>query len=548
MFIKFLRSRRGSILPAFAIAALPLVAATGAAVDFTRAFEQRAVVQGALDSAVLAAGKKIGLLTAAQVKAEANNFYLSNIGDKLVPPTLSTSVAASTITATTDLRVPTYFLGIVGLDVINFHMLSSATLAMGTLEVAMVLDNSGSMAGTKISTLQTAAKNLTNTLFGLAATSTKPDPIKVALVPFAGSVNVGSNYQTDASATWLDKTGIGTYNQDALGGPSSTKHGFALLSTMKNTSWGGCVEERPMPFDVSDDIPTSSNKSTLFVSMVAPDEPDNWTCPGNSGCSTKGNGSQKAYSGAPTGSQSYNNYLTDNGGTCSGTTDTKYTGGNQATESTAFQRLCKYGSSSSKVTPASITVGGIPGGPNFMCTTAALTPLSTSQSGIISSINGMIASGSTNIQQGLMWGWRLLSADSPFSQGRAYTVNDNQKILILMTDGENTYYPQTNSTLLKSWYGAWGFIADNHLGTTSTSSSTIVDKMNVRTALACANAKAAKIKIYTVAFTVTDPDTLQMLTNCASDPSMAYQSSSTSDLLAAFSAIGDNITLLRVAR
>ena len=117
-----------------------------------------------------------------------------------------------------------------------------------------------------------------------------------------------------------------------------------------------------------------------------------------------------------------------------------------------------------------------------------------------------------------------------------------------MTDGENTYYPQTNSTLLKSWYGAWGFIADNHLGTTSTSSSTIVDNMNARTALACANAKAAKIKIYTVAFTVTDPDTLQMLTDCASDPSMAFQSSSTSDLLAAFSAIGDNITLLRVAQ
>ena len=41
-----------------------------------------------------------------------------------------------------------------------------------------------------------------------------------------------------------------------------------------------------------------------------------------------------------------------------------------------------------------------------------------------------------------MWGWRVLSPTAPFTEGRAYTANDNKKILVLMTDGENTYYPQ----------------------------------------------------------------------------------------------------------
>ncbi len=554
MFIKFLRSRRGSVLPTFAIAALPLVAATGAVVDYTRAFEQRAVVQGALDSAVLAAGKKIGLLTTDQVKAEANNFYLSNIGDKLAPPTLSTSIVASTITGTTDLRVPTYFLGIVGLDAINFHMLSSATLAMGTLEVAMVLDNSGSMAGTKISTLITAATNLTNTLYNLGSTSTKPDPVKVALVPFAGSVNVGAS---NKNAAWMDTTGVSPYNStENLGAARSN---FDLF-TYTQTAWAGCVLDRPLPYDATDDPATTTIPKTMFVPMFALDEPDTWTCTTGSGsnCNTTGTSSNRAYSGAPGGTQAHNNYLPDNGyvsgsnyGACSTTADKKFTGGNQSTEGQAFQKACKYGSSTKKTTPTpnlNVTTGGTyPGGPNYNCTTGAITPLTPTKSVITGVIAAMKANGTTNISSGVGWGWRVLSPGAPFTEGRAYSVNDNQKILILMTDGDNTYF-DSGKSLTDTTYSAWGYGQNEHLGTGINTANEIMTEMNARTATVCANVKAAKIKIYTVAFQVTNQTTLQMLTDCASDPSMAYQSSSTSALLAAFTAIGDDISLLRVAQ
>jgi Flp pilus assembly protein TadG len=547
---RFARACSGSVLPTFAIAAIPLLVAMGGVVDYTNAFDQKEIVQDAMDSAALAAGKKIGLLTMDELRADVDSYYTSNIGDKIgEPPPLTTSVNTSTITLTTELHVPTYFLGMIGLNELVFPLTSQATLALGTLEVAMVLDNSGSMnTNNNIATLRQAATNLTNTLYGLGATSTKPDPVKVGLVPFAAAVNIGSQYENDASATWLDKTGIGTYNADSMDGSTNNVNGLAMFSTMNNTSWGGCVEMRPMPYDVTDDMPTSASPDTMIVPMFAPDAPDNWTCSTYS-CSYAGSYSNRRYNGAPSGSKSYNNYLPDFGGSCSGN-NYNWTCANGscsqgANEDVAYARTCKY----DNATPANVTVGGIPGGPNFMCTTTSLMPLTTNQSDVTTAISNMIAQGATNLQSGLMWGWRALSPGEPLTQGRAYTVTDNQKILILMTDGENTYYP--NNSFLKSWYGAWGFISKGHLGTTSTNQSYEESKMDERTALACQNVKAAGITVYTVAFTGSggiNQSTRDMLQACATDPSMCYLAADQSALLAAFTAIGDQITLLRISQ
>jgi hypothetical protein len=284
------------------------------------------------------------------------------------------------------------------------------------------------------------------------------------------------------------------------------------------------------------------------VPMFAPDAPDNWTC-STSSCSYAGSYSSRRYNGAPGGNKSYNNYLPDFGGSCSGD-NSNWTCANGscsagANEDVAYQRTCKY----DNATPANITVGGIPGGPNFMCTTTSLMPLTANQGDVTTAISNMIAQGATNLQAGLMWGWRALSPGEPLTQGRAYTANDNQKILILMTDGENTYYP--NSKMLKSWYGAWGFISKGHLGTTSTDQSYEESKMDERTALACENVKAEDITVYTVAFTGSGgiPQATQdMLQACATDSSKYFLAADQTALLSAFQAIGDQITLLRISQ
>jgi Flp pilus assembly protein TadG len=669
MLRKFFADRRGNVATTFAIAALPLLAAMGAAVDYSNSYDERQTVQDALDSAVLAAGKKIGILTTDQVKAEAQNFYTTNIAGKLkTPPVMTTSVTASTIVGTAQLHVPTYFLGIVGLKEIVFNVKATATLAMGTLEVVMALDNSGSMAGSKISTLITAAGNLTDTLYGLAATSTKPDPIKVGLVPFASSVKVDPAHRTSG---WMDTTGIAPYNGESFEGSTGSPpvsnntpaavNVFSLYDSMSGSAnaWAGCVEERKAPYDVTDDPASTSTPATMFVPMFAPDEPDSWTCTTSNGCakactsdpdgsSCSSSSAGLRYNGAPTGSRSYNNYLPDAGTTAScgggltvtmtkaspavfttssnhglvagqriaftttgglysgltagttyyvlstGLTSTKFrvsatnggtainTSGSQSGthsvitspdwtcangntncatsagisqqsallgQNVSVKNLCKYGTPTNKVTPASITVGNYGGtyngGPNYNCTTDPVVPLTVTKSTVKTAIGNMAADGTTNITAGLMWGWRLLSPTAPFTEGRAYSVTDNQKILVLMTDGENTYFGDSKFTV--STYGAWGYIWKSHLGTTSSNEDDMQEKMEERMALACTNIKAAKIKIYTVAFQVTDETTLGLLSSCATKTSMAYQSSDNASLLAAFTAIGNDITLLRVS-
>ena len=83
MLKRFLRNNTGNIATIFALAAIPLMGATGAAVDFSRAYQMRTIAQDSLDSAALAANKLIGLKTKAGVEAEAKAFFEANTAERL---------------------------------------------------------------------------------------------------------------------------------------------------------------------------------------------------------------------------------------------------------------------------------------------------------------------------------------------------------------------------------------------------------------------------------------------------------------------------------
>jgi hypothetical protein len=162
---------------------------------------------------------------------------------------------------------------------------------------------------------------LVDLLFDSAKFSAKPDPIKISVVPFANSVNVGSQ---NKNASWISRSSANAADSMKAFGAPSTTNVLTLFDSLKDKdgkaiTWGGCVEARPMPNDVSDAT------SPAFVPMFAPDEPDNFTnctslssCPvyacadGGSSCSTSS--STLVYNDVPSGSSfSYNNYLPDAG-------------------------------------------------------------------------------------------------------------------------------------------------------------------------------------------------------------------------------------------
>jgi hypothetical protein len=191
------------------------------------------------------------------------------------------------------------------------------------IEVAMVLDNTGSMAN-DMQALRDAASDLADDLLSLDG-----DTVRVALVPFVAQVNIGNEQSHRA---WLDQTGAAPYNGELLedrsiayrsssgtsncttlsaapsgytgpyqitwrrgtggqGGqtnrcyawtPADGVSHLALFDLVSNEDWKGCVEARPEPYDITDAAPNVANAETLFVPFFWLDTVDGVTGTSNS--------------------------------------------------------------------------------------------------------------------------------------------------------------------------------------------------------------------------------------------------------------------------
>ena len=51
----------------------------------------------------------------------------------------------------------------------------------------------------------------------------------------------------------------------------------------------------------------------------------------------------------------------------------------------------------------------------------------------------MAPTGNTNVPEGMAWGWRTVSSNEPFTEGRPNSEKGNDKVVIVLTDGANTY-------------------------------------------------------------------------------------------------------------
>src|SRR4030081_2566813 len=163
----------GNLAIIFGLAFIPIIGLVGAAVDYSRANLVRAEMQNALDSTTLMLAKDPSLTsyTSAQLHQKASD-YLNALMARSYAKTvqIDTPVVnqqASTVTATATSTVPTAFMKILPFNVANIDLSISSTIAWGMtrLRVALVLDNTGSMAQFgKLTALQSATKNLLNQL------------------------------------------------------------------------------------------------------------------------------------------------------------------------------------------------------------------------------------------------------------------------------------------------------------------------------------------------------------------------------------------------
>ena len=494
---RFLRDARAGVAIPFALTAIPLTFMSVAAVDFHRASMVKNGLQDALDAATLAVGRST-LTAAADVQALGSSTLSANL--RAYPNTHLDSTSfvldGNSVEASAHVSVTPLVADAFGGGQLHVDASSEVVRAVNKLEVAMVLDNTGSMAGSKLTLLKTAAKNFIDTLSAAAARSADPNSVKIGVVPFSMTVNVGSTYQ---NASWMDTTGASPINDELF---ASHVNRFTLFQQM-GVAWGGCVESRQAPYDVQDTAPSADTPATLFTPFFAPDEPD-----------------LQGY---------YNNYLAD---VTTGAWNVRQ----------AY--VAKYNTQTFSHTGTNGSTG-YQLGPNAGCSLQALARLSTNWTSLKSTVDGMNAVGDTNIPMGMMWGWHVLSPNAPFADGVPYGTAKTTKVMVLMTDGQNQN--TSNNDGNASFYSGDGYIWQNRLGISSGSNAQRTTALDGRETAVCTNMKNQGIVVYTVRVDVND-NNYTVLQGCASSPDKFYDVQDATQLSAVFNAIAGAIENLRISK
>jgi Flp pilus assembly protein TadG len=194
---KFGSDRSGSFAVITAAILSVIVLAAGYAVNIAQLYNVKSSLRQALDAAVTSTARDIttGRIKPDDARTWVELFLKANGdptfmgGDRLVLDKLTIDKVSNTIAATGYVDVDLYF-PLFGLsDERRVRNLSAAVYSDKKIEVAMMLDVTGSMKGDKIEDLKTAASNAVKQL--LAGQDPKNPRVRVAIVPYAEAVNTG---------------------------------------------------------------------------------------------------------------------------------------------------------------------------------------------------------------------------------------------------------------------------------------------------------------------------------------------------------------------
>ncbi len=241
--------RNGGVAAYVAASLVGLAGFMGLGLDVGRAYMVKSRLSSAVDSAALAGGHSYfeASRDGDVAKFFATNFPAGYMGATAHEPVISTDPASDSITVEASADVPTTFLQVLGVETVSVSSMATAQRAVRQMELALVMDNTGSMWGSPMTEMKKAAEELVNLVYG--PSETHPN-LLVSLVPFTATVNIGTQH-TD----WL-----------AAGDRVSQ-----TPSPYAPSTWKGCVTARPAPYDKTDDPPSVQP----FTSFYYADDVDN---------------------------------------------------------------------------------------------------------------------------------------------------------------------------------------------------------------------------------------------------------------------------------
>jgi len=248
----------GNVAIIFTIALIPIIGLAGGAIDYGRASAVKTAMQAALDATALAMSKEASTLSAGELNDKAAAYFAAafdrpEVQGIKIGATYSADDGSSVAVTGTG-SIGTQFLGILGINEIPIGSYAKTAWGSTRLRVALVLDNTGSMASSsKMTALKTASKKL---LTQLQNATSKPGDVYVSIIPFSKDVNVGSSNYT---ANW-----VGWRDWEEVNGKCSNKNYTTRSECAKNlknwlpnnhTNWNGCVTDRDKDYDIKNTAP-----------------------------------------------------------------------------------------------------------------------------------------------------------------------------------------------------------------------------------------------------------------------------------------------------
>jgi Flp pilus assembly protein TadG len=266
--VRFLQDCRAGVAPILALGIIPMVGMVGAAVDYSRANSVRSAMQAALDSTALMLSKDAQSLSGEQLTSKATTYFNAmfnrpEAGNVLVTHQFSSPQPGMfSLTLSGSATINTMFWRLAGQDQVNITASGEVVWGIKKLNLALALDNTGSMASNnKMTELKTAAHNLLTTLKNAEKT---PGDVKISIIPFAVDVNVGT---ANVGADWIDWTDWeaknGTCSNNNYHSKSSCESHSATWTPADHSTWNGCVNDRDQNNDAMNTA-TSSGVSTKY--------------------------------------------------------------------------------------------------------------------------------------------------------------------------------------------------------------------------------------------------------------------------------------------
>ena len=560
----------GNVLPMMAAALIPTMAMIGGGIDFGRVYLAESKMQGAVDAAALSAvrTKQINSTTAAENTALRYlnaNFPTGYLGAATQNPAISVTDVDDVITANVSVTgtVQTSLLRVIGITTLPFSVnaVAEASDELPTsVEALLVLDNTGSMRGSRMTNLKRASRDFVDVIYGNDETR---DGFAVGILPYNTMVNVGHLVRAHSSSMVISRPGFTNVDRnEALG-------------------WKGCLFADQTVQNISNDPDT--------VDVGAYDITDNM--PGDAGSSMP---AFDPFIYPPIRVESFQDV------------DNRYSAPSFGrviqllaipTVRTALVRLhgndiCSdpsYRTARSCAQPNSVIHPGlIPDGdeyrearfyshksgegtnaspnnqwgpsPNYQCPAEAL-PLSYSatRSGLRSYINNeneALRPGTGTFHNPAMtWAYRLISRDDVFPRNRP-ADRPVKRVVIFMTDGnfdsrdDGRPARAGGGTVLDTAYTAYRSYEDRVI-INSTSRNDTIEHLSRRFAKTCEAMKDSGIEIYTIAFELNNNSegqrTREMFRTCATDRNTHFFAAANgADLRNAFVTIAAELIDLRL--